>query len=564
MIMIHRVRTAAAAAALVLIAPGAISSDHHAARFVPGGMEPAAAPKLVVMIVVDQMRTDYLERYSGKFTGGLRRLTQDGAWFTRGAYPYLNTVTCPGHSTIGTGALPYRHGMILNAWYNRSTAKSMECTEDAKVREISYNGLKPGVADSGRWLLVPTLADRIRERAHGRVAAFSLKSRSAIGMAGHAGNPVVWFDDRGGWATSSAFASGPTPFLQEFIDKNPITAAYGGQWDRMHAPSDYQGVDDAPGERPPTATAWTRSFPHAIGAPDGKADATFYAQWRHSPLSDEYLGGMATAAVDALNLGKGPGTDFLGVSFSTLDLVGHAFGPNSHEVQDVLARVDLTIGRLLDHLDTAVGAGNYVVGFSADHGVGQIPEQMAAGGRHTAAEIRAAVDKALVPIFGPGKYMAHSAYTDVYLAKGVVRRLRRSRAATTAVLDGLRAMPGIAYAFMADEVNHAAARSSSDPVKRAAALSYHSGRSGDLIIVPRENWMFSTAAATHGTLYPYDQRVPVILFGAGIKKGSYEGDATPADIAPTLAAVALVRFERTDGRVLADAMAVRPSTTWNK
>ena len=147
-----------------------------------------------------------------------------------------------------------------------------------------------------------------------------------------------------------------------------------------------------------------------------------------------------------------------------------------------------------------------------------------------------------------------------YLAKGIASRLRRSRAATTAVLDGLRAMPGIAYAFTADEVSSADARASSDPVKRAAALSYRPGRSGDLIIVPRENWMFSTAAATHGTLYPHDQRVPVILFGAGIKKGSYEGDATPADIAPTLAAVARVRFEQTDGRVLADALVPPPST----
>jgi predicted AlkP superfamily pyrophosphatase or phosphodiesterase len=556
--MMNSVRTAAVAAALVLLVSGGIPPGHAAPP--QPAVAPAAPPKLVVMIVVDQLRTDYLERYSGKFTGGLRRLTQDGAWFTHGAYPYLNTVTCAGHSTIGTGALPYRHGMILNAWYNRSTAKSIECTEDVRAREISYNKLKPALADSGRWLLVPTLADRIRERAHGRVAVFSLKARSAIGLAGHHGNPVVWFDDRGGWATSSAYAPGPTPFLQEFIDENPITAASGTQWDRMHPVSDYQGADDATGEKPPTATAWTRTFPHAIGAPDRTADARFYTQWRHSPLADEYLERMAAAAVDALNLGKGRGTDFLGVSFSTLDLVGHAFGPNSHEVQDVLARVDLTIGRLLDQLDTKVGAGNYVVGFSADHGVGQIPEQAGAGGRHTAAEVREAIDKALVPIFGAGKYMAHNAYTDVYLAKGIASRLRRSRAATTAVLDGLRAMPGIAYAFTAGEVSSADARASSDPVKRAAALSYRPGRSGDLIIVPRVNWMFSTAAATHGTLYPHDQRVPVILFGAGIKKGSYEGDATPADIAPTLAAVARVRFEQTDGHVLADALVPPPST----
>ncbi len=550
--MLNRLRVPVSLALFLLLGSGAIPS-----RGAEPSQSPAAAPKLVVLIVVDQMRTDYLERHGAKFTGGLHRLVQDGAWFKRGAYPFLNTITCAGHTTIGTGSFPYRHGMILNAWYNRQTGKEMQCTDDLSVREISYNGLAPiSPGDSGRAIRMPTLGDRIRERAHGRVATFSLKARSAIGLAGHTGNPVIWFDERGGWATSSAFASGPRPFLQKFINGNPITAAYGRQWERMLDPSAYQNADDAEGELPnPKETGWTRSFPHAIGDPGGKPDRKFYTQWMRSPLSDEYLGRMAGAAIDALNLGRGPGTDFLGVSFSALDLVGHAFGPKSHEVQDILARVDVTIGRLLDHLDATVGAGNYVVGFSSDHGVGEIPEQVTGGGRQTNANVRATLDAALVPFFGPGRYVAQSAYTDIYLEKGVWKRLERNPKATAAALDALRAVPGVAYAFTGSEIGAPGARTSADPVKRAAALNYYPGRSGDFIIVPRDNWMFTTSATSHGTLYPHDQRVPVILLGPGVKKGSYDNDATPADLAPTLAALARIRFEQADGRVLTEAMA---------
>ena len=174
----------------------------HPARGAAQPTAPAGAPKLVVILVADQMRADYLERYSGRFTGGLRRLMQNGAWFQRAAYPYLNTITCAGHSTIGTGTFPYQHGMILNAWFDRKTGTSTECTVDSKAREVSYNGLV-GAGDSGWRILKPTLADRVREQQHGRVVTMSLKARSAIGLAGHAGDVVLWFDTRGGWTTSS-------------------------------------------------------------------------------------------------------------------------------------------------------------------------------------------------------------------------------------------------------------------------------------------------------------------------------------------------------------------------
>lgn len=513
-------------------------------------------PKLVVILVADQMRADYLERYSGKFTGGLRRLMDRGAWFQRAAYPYLNTITCAGHSTIGTGTFPYQHGMILNTWFDRKTGKMTECTDDAKEREINYDGLT-GPGDSARRIRTPTLADTIRAR-HGRVVTMSLKARSAIGLAGHGAGIVLWFDTRGGWQTSTAFTAKPTPIIQQYIAQHPVISDYGYSWERLYDPSTYQNTDDNPAERAPTG--WTRTFPHVLQSKAGEPDAEFYGHWMRSPRSDEYLGKMAAATVDALNLGKGPQIDFLGVSFSALDLVGHAYGPNSHEVQDMVARLDLTIGELLDHLDRAVGAGNYVVAFTADHGVGRIPEESGTGGRETNAETSAAIDKALVPFLGAGKYVANASYTDIYLQEPALKRMKKDPAVTAAVLNALRAMAGIAQAYTAAEIAAPGARSSSDPIKRAAALNYFPGRSGDLIVAPKENWIMSTSATTHGTLYPYDQRVPLIFFGPGVKPQRLDDAASPADVAPSLASLVGIPFRTADGRAHTEAFTAVVST----
>lgn len=504
-----------------------------------------AAPRraaLVVVLVVDQMRAQYLETYGGNFAGGFKRLMDDGAWFRRAAYPYLNTVTCSGHATIGTGAFPFRHGMVLNAWWDRKTARPVLCTSDLSKKNIGYMGTPAG-GDSAASLRVRPLAEQLRENSGGRSVALSLKSRSAITMTGRNPSAVVWFDDRAGWTTSSAFTERPVPWAQAFIDAHPVAADRGKVWDRLLPTSSYAGEDEGNGERTPSG--WTTLFPHRLGEP---ADQ-FLSQWQRSPYADAYLGQMAAHAIDALDLGKGDGTDFISVSFSTLDLVGHLYGPASHEVQDVLLQLDRTIGALLDHLDARLGRDGYVLALSSDHGVATIPEQTGAS-RQPSAEIMAAINAALAPTLGVGKHVAYSAYTDIYLAPGVLDALKRSEKASTAVLDALRALPGIAQAFRADEISDSSTRTSTDPVKRAAALSYHAPRSGDIIIVPEENWLLSTAATTHGSHYAYDQRVPVIFFGAGVSRGVHDSAATPADIAPTLAALAGARFKATDAVVL--------------
>jgi predicted AlkP superfamily pyrophosphatase or phosphodiesterase len=516
----------------------------------PLSAQRAAQPKLVVILVVDQMRADYLEWYGSHFTSGLKRLTADGAWFTRAAYPYLNTITCAGHSTIGTGTFPYHHGMILNNWLDRSTGKSPYCTDDPAMTEISYNGLPPVQGDSAKRLLKPALGEQIMSRG-GRSVALSMKPRSAVTLAGHTSTAVLWFDDRGGWTTSSAYTSRPVPFLQSFIDANPITADYEKVWERMLPADAYQGEDDVKSEG--TYSGWMQSFPHVLGLAAGKPDTQFYGRWQRSPFADEYLGRMAIASIDALKLGRGTATDFLAVSFSAVDGVGHLFGPRSHEVQDALFRLDRTIGRLLDHLDAAVGAGNYVLGLSADHGVASIPEQMGTG-RVSNRSITETLQKILVPALGEGTHVVSAAYTDVYLSDAARARLAKDAKLRSAAFDALRSVPGVEHVFWGSDLDSRGARSSTDPVRRAAAISHFPGRSGDLIIAPAENWIMSTSTTTHGTHHPYDQRVPVILFGSGIRAGKYTKDVTPADIVPTLADVVHVPIAKTDGRVLKEAL----------
>jgi predicted AlkP superfamily pyrophosphatase or phosphodiesterase len=516
----------------------------------PSGSQRPSGPKLLVVVVVDQMRSQYLEDYRALFTKGFNRILTEGAWFTRAAYPYLNTVTCAGHSTIGTGTFPYRHGMVLNTWYDRDTKKLPTCTSDPAATEFSYSGLKPLEGDSAGRLMQRTLAERLKTEHGARVVALSLKPRSTVPIAGSKADAVAWFDDRGGWMTSLAYGP-PSPQLQAFISANPPSADLRKIWQKSRGRRDYQFDDNAHEERP--AVGWGRTFPHPLSRRRGKPDAGFYARWQRSPYSDEYLGRMAAAMIDTMRLGRGSNVDFLSVSFSALDLVGHAYGPRSHEAQDLLVRLDATLGRLLHHLDSTVGRGNYVLALSSDHGVSDIPEQTTDGGRMTNSAIKAALQKVLAEAIGPGEHVMSSQYTDHYLSAAAAERLRSDERGRGAVIAAMRAMPGVEQAYYGPDLARPDARQSSDHLLRAAALSYYPGRSGDLILLPRAHWITSTAATTHGTHNQYDQRVPVIVFGAGIKPGAYEGPATPADIAPTLAAAAGFDPGPVDGRVLSEA-----------
>src|SRR5258705_382897 len=349
-------------------------------------VEKPTKPKLVVLLVVDQMRGDYVDKFRGQWTGGLKRLLTEGAWFRAAAFPYAATETCPGHSTISTGSFPANHGMVANAWWDREQQKMVTCTSDPSVKNSAYAGGTTKGGDSAWRMQLPSFAEDLKFQTGGaaRVETFSIKARSAITMAGHKGSSATWIHPPGPFASSSAFET--MPFVEEFAKKNPVAQDYGKTWSLVLPQTAYLYDETAVGAR--TLDGWTTTFPHALSGKEGSAarDAAFYEQWATSRFADTYLRKLAETAVDSIGLGKSKGTDFLGVSYSSVDYVGHTFGPRSREIQDILVRLDKDLGDLFAFLDKNVGAGNYVVALTADHGVAPVPRdypktRVGSGGR---------------------------------------------------------------------------------------------------------------------------------------------------------------------------------------
>ena len=476
------------------------------------------------------MRNDYIDDYGASWTHGLRRLVSEGARFRNAAYPYFNTVTCAGHATIGTGTVPAFHGIILNQWWHREDQRERSCTDDPSAPTIPYGSGQPA---SGTQRDTAAGAD-LRANA-GSCAGRSRARRDHVNEGAQCNH-----------ARRRACRRRDLVREQDVCDVGgvqPWTGRRSCRNSSAHRPSSVTLGRRGTGccRRRPTST-WMKerersrrrggraSFHTSSALPGAKASDVFYTHWASSPFADEYLERMAEAAIDAVPLGQGTATDYLGVSFSALDSVGHKFGPRSHEVQDMLARLDVTIGRLLDHLDARVGRGKYVVALSADHGVAVIPEQLKRegidAGRAIMNAASARAQAALVHAFGPGEVRGpHGLHQPVLHARGL-RAPDETGRRTRGRDEGHRRHAGRAAG---DRQPRARTRNAGtpDPLLRATALGEFRGRSGDFIVLPRTNWFWVADdgtpapgdATTHGTGYPYDTRVPLLLLGAGVQAG---------------------------------------------
>ena len=511
-------------------------------------------PRLVVIVVADQFRADYLTTFASHWRAGFRTLLGEGAVFRRAEYPYRHTDTCAGHFTIGTGTLPRTHGMISDGWWDPESRAAIECTDDDKVMPITY-GLPSKRGKSARRALAPTLADELRSQRRGaRVVSLSLKARSAIGLAGHGGDAVTWFEEApgvGAFMTSTAFSARAVPAVKAFVEADSFEKEFGQSWALRDPADQYRFPDAGVGERPRAPRIGL--FPHATkGLTDSRNDA--FLLWRESPFSDAYLGRMATALIDAFALGQRQETDFLGVGFSATDTVGHAFGPESREVEDTVARLDDAVGALIQHLDRKIGRQNYVLAFSADHGVAPIP--LASGGGRVAGEdVRERIEDVLNTRFGKAATRwVISGGGQPKLADGAMAKLLAQPAVLAEVGRAVESIPGVDRLLRTDALSE----QSRDPMIRAAALSHMKGRSGDFVVITRPNWTMTsrngTDGTTHSSPHEYDRQVPVILLGGAIRAGRYDRPATPADIAPTLARVAQIQMPKAEGRVLVEGL----------
>src|SRR5262245_40626021 len=347
------------------------------------------------------MRGDYLIRWHDQFgEGGFKRLCDDGAWYQNCHYPYSYTVTGAGHASLATGCPPAEHGVIANDWYERSEGKSVNCVGSDRHEQVpSKTGLDPtedekkgarGGVSPGR-LTKPTFADALKDATGGKskVVSLSLKNRGAALPGGAKPDAAYWADlGVGQFVTSSYYRAGIHPWVAEYNATKPAERWRGKTWDRFRADLDYvklSGPDDRGGEGR-GAAGQGRVFPHPFEPTDGKTKPNYNTAVYTSPFGNELLIDLAERAIAAEGLGSHEAIDFLSLSFSSNDAVGHAWGPDSQEVLDVTLRSDRIVARLLDTLDAKVGKGKYLVVLSADHGVCPLPEVSKVEGR-TAARV---------------------------------------------------------------------------------------------------------------------------------------------------------------------------------
>ncbi len=485
---------------------------------------PSSPPKLVLAIVVDQFRYDYLTRFRADFTGGLKRLLEQGAVFTNANYDAAPTVTAVGHSTFLSGAMPAISGIVGNQWWDRTEGKSVTSVSDDQTRLLGGNG--PG--SSPARLLVSTVGDELKISGKGgKVIGISLKDRSAILPSGHMADGAYWFDGQSGNFVSSTFYFAELPgWVRDFNTAHPADTYAGKDWlgHKMPAggPQLYNAVDT-------------------------------------SPFGDELLQALAMRALTAENLGAGPKTDLLAVSYSSVDYVGHRYGPDSPEIHDMVKRVDKLIGALIDAAEARAGQGNVLVAFTADHGSTPVPEvnqkRKMPGGRIAWNTYRAAVESALNEKFGAGKWISFSADGVLYFSPDPIPGKKLDMAEVQKVAaDTIRAQPHIARVYTRTQLEQGAL--GRDPVDIRVRNGFNLERGPDIFTVTEPYYMFTGTGTTHGSPYGYDTHVPVIFLGsAGIRAGSYAGTIGVEDIAPTLATLLAIETPSGNmGRVLTEML----------
>ncbi len=521
---------------------------------------PAAAPnqpRLVVVITVDQLRGDHLARFGPHFgPGGFRRLLEGGLDFRDTHYRHAFTLTAPGHATLLTGVHADVHGVIGNDWIDRGTWEMVNSVEDPQspLVGVAAGELGPAAAArpektgrSPKNLLAPTVADRLKERygADSRVIALSNKDRSAILLGGQRADGAYW-DEVGRMVTARHYAERLPAWVEAFNAEKRVDATFGQTWDRLLPAAVYeqvQGPDDQAGEN--EGMGLGRTFPKRV---DGGAKAVgpaFFSAFDNTPFATEILGEFAQRAIRAERLGHHPGVDFLGVSFSQVDAIGHAYGPDSHELMDSMLRLDRVLAGLLACLDREVGLGRYLIVLSADHGVAPLPEQAgrrepgARGSRVNAREIDGAVRQALDAAFGaPPKnetWFVRDGTTYHLRPAALAARGVQAEAAAKVVRDALRARPEVVAAFTAAELK--AAPVDGDDLAAQFRRSEFAGRPRDVLYAYRPH--FGTRAGTgtgHGSPHPYDTHVANLWFGAGIQPGVRPERVGVDAIAPTLIA----------------------------
>lgn len=516
-----------------------------------------ARPKLVVGIVVDQMRYDYWFRYYDKYSeGGFKRLMREGFNCRNHHYHYALTVTAAGHASVYTGSTPAIHGIVGNDWFDKRLGKGMYCVADSTVQPVGTTNAAAGKM-SPKNMLVSTITDQLRigTNYQNKTIGIAIKDRGAILPAGHTANGAYWFDSKtGSWITSTFYMNDLPQWVKDYNAKKRPSALMKQNWNTLLPIEKYteSTADDQPYETK-LPGAKKSVFPYDLAGIAGDAFGVLASTPHGNTITKE----MALEALKNEQLGKGKSTDFLAVSFSTPDYVGHGFGPNSVEEEDIYLRLDRDLAELLNAFDAQVGKGNYLLFLSADHGVMDVTDlwktNRLPAGRLNIGQVNTAVKAVLKEKFGDGDFIRASENYQLYLNHDL---LKQKNLSVDKIVEAIRPtmldFDGIAEVLNTHDLSNA---NINDYLLTLYKNGTHAKRSGDIQIVTEPGWMSSTIAATHGAPYNYDTHIPLLFFGWGIKPGETFSRTAVADTAPTVAALLkLLEPSGNIGHIIEDVM----------
>ena len=517
-------------------------------------------PKLILQITVDALRGDLPGRFNNVLgEGGFRYLMNEGIHYSNANYQHANTETIVGHVSLATGTVPAAHGMIGNVWFDREKNRLVYNIEDSAYhlltagadvdKKSEIDPTQKAAKVDGRSpnnILTSTLSDEMAVHFSGqsKIFAVSVKDRGAVSMAGHAGK-AFWFSKASGeFVTSNYYYKKYPDWVNTWNTRKPASAYAGKSWTLMHKPSKYQFGDADDREYETDLAGFGRTFPHAYGKAD---DKYFTTKLTLSPAGDELTLDFAKTLLDKEQLGQDNIPDYLSISFSSTDYVGHIFGASSLESEDNIAHLDRTLADLFAYVDQKVGLDNTLIVLSADHGQPEVPGYLHELGIDKAQYFDTkSLDKtpaiiALKKKFGIGEELIEAFFPPyIYLNHDLIRKKKLDQAEVEqAIAEELLKFKGVAYA-----VSSTALRTASLPdtaMMRSILLNFHPKRSGDIYLVFEPNVFINDfdglkVASTHGSPWRYDTFVPVMFAGSGISAAKYSRAITPYDVAPTLAA----------------------------
>lgn len=503
-----------------------------------------ARPKLVVGVVIDQMRWDYLYRYYNRYCdGGFKRLLNEGASCENAMLAHLPSYTAVGHTCIYTGSVPAIDGITSNTMVDQKTGKSFYCTDDADVRPIGTDS-KDGM-ESPHNLWVSTVGDELRlaTNDHSKVIGVSLKDRASILPAGRSANAAYWFDSKTGkFITSSYYMDKLPEWLEAFNAKKRVKALMSKPWNTLYDISTYTESypDDNNYERP-YFKGEKPVFP--VNLPKLLKEQG-YATIKSLPMGNTLTLEMAEATIEGEHLGTGNYTDFLAVSCSATDYVGHQFGVNAIETEDTYLRLDKDLSSFLNYLDEKIGKGNYTLFLTADHGAAHnynlLKDRKLVAGAYDLSTDYQKLDKALTQKFGISKLVRNLDNYQINLDYDKIKSNNLDiEKVKEAAIECAKTFDGVLYVIDQTKIG---VTSLPSEMKQLITNGYNPARSGEIQIMVKPGYYEKEAGddelgTTHGTWAPYDLHIPLLFYGWGIKQGQLNREVHMTDIAPTVAAL---------------------------